>query len=182
MIYEFEGKKPVIDKKAYFTEGTRIIGDVEISEFASVWYNSVVRGDVSYIRIGKYSNIQDNSVLHVADDKPCIVGDYVTVGHNVVLHACVVENHCLIGMGATILDGAIIGEGSIVAAGSVVTGGTIVPPNSMVAGIPAKVIKEGLDRNENIHAQAVKYKTLWTKRYGILPDGGGEEYTGTKIV
>lgn len=182
MFYEFEGKKPVIDKKAYCAEGSRIIGDVELSEFASVWYNSVVRGDVSYVRIGKYSNIQDNSVCHVADNKPCIVGDYVTVGHNVVLHACTVEDHCLIGMGSTVLDGAVIGEGSIVAAGTVVTGGTKVPPNSLVAGIPGKVIKDVSDKRNSIHAQAIKYKTLWTRRYGLLPDGGGEEYTGEKIV
>lgn len=182
MLYEFEGKLPVVDKKAHCFEGTRIIGDVEISEFASVWHNSVVRGDVSYIRIGKYSNIQDNSVLHVADDKPCIVGDYVTVGHNAVLHACVVEDHCLIGMGATVLDGAVIGRGSIVAAGTVVTGGTVVPPHSLVAGIPGKVVKTVEDKMPSIHAQALKYKTLWTQRYGLLPDAGGEIYGGEKII
>lgn len=182
MTYEFAGKRPVIDKKAYCADGSRIIGDVEIGEYSSIWYNTVIRGDVSYIRVGKYSNIQDNSVLHVADDKPCIVGDYVTVGHNAVLHACTVEDHCLIGMGAVVLDGAVIGAGSIVAAGSVVTGGTKVPPGSLVAGIPAKVIKDVSDRKENIHAQAVKYKTLWATRYGLLPDGGGEEYEGTKII
>lgn len=182
MFYEFEGIMPVIDKKAYCAEGSKVIGDVEISEFSSVWYNSVVRGDVCYIRIGKYSNIQDNSVLHVADNKPCIVGNYVTVGHNVVLHACTVEDHCLIGMGSTVMDGVIIGEGSIVAAGTVVTSGTKVPPNSLVAGIPGKVIKDVSDKRDSIHAQAIKYKTLWTKRYGLLPEGGGEEYSGGKIV
>lgn len=182
MFYEFENKMPIIDKKAYCAEGSRIIGDVEIGEYSSIWYNSVVRGDVAYIRVGKYSNVQDNCVLHVADDMPCIVKDYVTVGHNAVLHACTVENHCLIGMGATVLDGAVIGEGSIVAAGSVVTGGSIIPPGSLVAGIPAKVVKDVSDRKDNIHAQAIKYKTLWTKRYGLLVDGGGEEYTGKKIV
>ncbi len=182
MHIEFEGKLPVIDKKAYCADGARIIGDVEINEFASVWYNSVVRGDVSYIRIGRYSNIQDNSVLHVADDKPCLVGDYVTVGHNVVLHACEVKNHCLIGMSATVMDGAVIGEGSIVAAGTVVTAGMKVPPNSLVAGVPGKIIKDVADKRESIHAQAIKYKTLWTKRYGLLPDGGGEEYGGEKII
>ena len=182
MVFEFEGIMPVIDKKAYYADGAKIIGDVVIAEFASVWYNSVVRGDVSYIRIGKYSNIQDNSVLHVADDKPCLVGDYVTVGHNVVLHACVVENHCLIGMSATVMDGAVIGEGSIVAAGTVVTAGMKVPPNSLVAGVPGKIVKDVSDKRDSIHAQAIKYKTLWTKRYGLLPDGGGEEYTGEKII
>ncbi len=182
MNTEFEGKKPVIDPKAYCAEGSIVVGDVEIGEFASIWHNVVARGDVNYIRVGKYSNVQDNSVLHVADDYACIIGDYVTVGHCAVIHACTVEDHCLIGMNATVLDGAVVGEGSIVAAGSVVTGGTIIPPNSLVAGVPAKIIGSTEGRRENIHAQAVKYKTLWTKRYGLMPDAGGEEYTGKKIV
>ena len=122
-------------------------------------------------------------MLHVADNYACIVGDYVTVGHCALLHACTVEDHCLIGMHSTVLDGAIIGKGSIVAAGAVVTKGTIVPPNSHVAGIPAKVIKT-LDEKglASIHAQAIKYQTLWTERYGLLPNGGGESYHGEKIV
>ncbi|MEE1194462.1 MAG: DapH/DapD/GlmU-related protein, partial [Phascolarctobacterium sp.] len=103
--------------------------------------------------------------------------------HCALLHACTVEDHCLIGMHSTVLDGAVIGKGSIVAAGAVVTKGTIVPPNSLVAGIPAKIIKT-LDEKSyaSIHAQAIKYKDLWTKRYGLLPDGGGESYHGEKIV
>ena len=154
-----------------------------MKEYSSVWPNVTVRGDVNRIEIGRYSNVQDNSVLHVADKYACIVGDFVTVGHSALLHACTVEDHCLIGMHATVLDGAVIGRGSIVAAGAVVTKGTIVPPFSLVAGIPAKVIKTLDESNlDNIHAQAVKYKDLWTRRYGLLPDGGGETYNGEKIV
>jgi carbonic anhydrase/acetyltransferase-like protein (isoleucine patch superfamily) len=156
---------------------------VEMKEYSSVWPNVTVRGDVNRIEIGRYTNIQDNAVLHVADKYACVVGDFVTVGHSALLHACTVEDHCLIGMHATVLDGAVVGRGSIVAAGAVVTKGTIIPPFSLVAGIPAKVIKTLDESNlDNIHAQAVKYKDLWTRRYGLLPDGGGETYNGEQIV
>ena len=121
-------------------------------------------------------------MLHVSDTHACIVGDYVTVGHCALLHACTVEDHCLIGMHSTVLDGAVIGKGSIVAAGAVVTKNTIVPPYSLVAGVPAKVIKQLPENTDATHAQAVKYENLWTRRYNELPDGGGEEYHGEKIV
>lgn len=183
MIFKFQGQAPKIDDKAYVFNAVTLIGKVNLKEYSSVWPNVTIRGDVNRIEVGRYSNIQDNSVLHVADEYPCIVGDYVTVGHSALLHACTVEDHCLIGMHSTVLDGAVIGHGSIVAAGAVVTKGTIVPPYSLVAGIPAKVIKKldesGLDA---IHAQAIKYKTLWTEGYGLLPNGGGERYHGEKIV
>lgn len=182
MFYEFEGKKPVTHEKSYCAEGSRVIGDVEMGEFASIWYNVVARGDVSYIRVGKYSNVQDNSVLHVADNKPCIIGDYVTVGHNVVLHGCLVEDHCLIGMGATVLTGAVVGKGSIVAAGALVLENMVIPPNSLVVGVPGKVVKTIEGEFDSIHSQALKYKTLWTERYKILPNAGGEVYKGEKIV
>lgn len=183
MIRFFEGDVPEIDKKAWVAEGAAVIGKVKMKEYSSVWYNCTVRGDVNRIEIGAYSNIQDNSVLHVADNYACIVGDYVTVGHGAILHACTVEEHCLIGMGSTVLDGAVIGKGSIVAAGAVVTKGTIVPPNSLVAGIPAKILKTLPEGHlADIHAQAIKYKTLWTQRYALLPNGGGEVYDGHKIV
>ena len=161
MIFKFEAQAPKIDEKAYAFNTATLIGKVELKEYASVWPGVTIRGDVNRIEVGRYSNIQDNSVLHVADNYACIVGDYVTVGHCALLHACTVEDHCLIGMHSTVLDGAVIGHGSIVAAGAVVTKGTIVPPYSLVAGIPAKVIKT-LDEKgiAAIHAQALKYKTL----------------------
>ena len=182
-IYEFEGKYPVIDPKAYAFSTAALLGDVELKEYASVWPNVTIRGDVNKIVVGRYSNIQDNSCLHVADDYACIVGDYVTVGHSVTLHACTVEDHCLIGMGATVLDGAVIGRGSIVGAGALVTKGTIVPPNSLVLGSPAKVVKTmSEDGIKAIHAQAVKYKSEWAEKYGLGPDVGGEVYDGARIV
>ena len=176
LIKKFEGNSPKIDPKAFVAETAVVIGKAELKEYSSVWYNVTIRGDVNEIKVGRYTNVQDNSVLHVSDSHACILGDYVTVGHCALLHACTVEDHVLIGMHSTVLDGAVIGKGSIVAAGAVVTKNTIVPPYSLVAGVPAKVIKKLPD------AQAVKYENLWTRRYNELPDGGGEEYHGEKIV
>jgi len=179
---KFEGIEPTKDPKTFVADGAKVIGKVTMKEYSSIWFNSVARGDVNRIEIGRYSNVQDNSVLHVADDCPTIIGDFVTVGHNCIIHGATVEDHCLIGMGAIVLNKAVIGTGSIVAAGAVVKEGQIVPPHSLVVGIPAKVIKQVPDEWNSIHAQAVKYKTLWSERYGIMPDAGGERYHGEKIV
>ena len=182
MIKEFEGVQPDIDKKTYIAEGGQVIGKVKLNEFCSIWHNTIVRGDVNRIEIGKYTNIQDNCVVHVADDHPTMVGDFVTVGHGAILHGCTIEDHCLIGMGATVLNGVEIGRGSIIAAGAVIKEGDIIPPYSMVVGVPGKIIKTLPEKLDNIPAQAIKYKTLWADRYGILPDGGGESYHGEKII
>jgi len=117
-----------------------VIGDVVLGEESSVWFNSVVRGDVHYIRIGHRTNVQDLCMLHVTHDThPLIIGDDVTIGHHVVLHGCTVKDRVLIGMGAIIMDGAVIGEDSVVGAGALVTERTIVPPKSLILGSPAKV-------------------------------------------
>lgn len=100
MLKEFEGQMPKIDKKAHAFESADLIGKVEMKEYSSAWFNVTIRGDVNRIEVGRYSNIQDNCCLHVADDYACIVGDFVTVGHGAILHACTVEDHCLIGMHA----------------------------------------------------------------------------------
>src|SRR5690554_5471127 len=170
MLKEFEGNLPDVDPKTFIAEGGQIVGKVTLKEFSSIWHNTVVRGDVNRIEIGRYTNIQDNSVVHVADDFPTIVKDFVTVGHGAILHGCIIEDHCLIGMGAVILNGAVVGRGSIVAAGAVITEGTIVPPYSMVVGIPGRIVKTLPDNLDSIHAQALKYKTLWTERYGLMPN------------
>lgn len=182
MLKEFEGKNPQLDQKTFVADGAKIIGAVEVKEFGSIWFNSVLRGDVNRIEIGRYSNIQDNSVVHVTDDYPSIIGDYVTVGHNCVIHGATIEDHCLIGMGAVLLHGAVIGRGSIIAAGALVREKQVIPPNSLVVGLPAKVVKSVPEDWERIHHQAIKYKTLWTERYGLLPDADGERYHGEKIV
>lgn len=179
---EFEGFSPILDEKTFLAEGARVIGKVKIDEYSSVWFNTVVRGDVNSIEIGKYVNIQDNSVVHVADHWPTIIGDFVTIGHGAVLHGCTVEDHCLIGMRAVVLNGAVIGRGSIIAAGALVRENDVIPPYSLVVGVPGKVIKTLDGKVDAIHAQAVKYKTLWTERYGIMPDSGGERYHGESIV
>lgn len=182
MIKEFEGIEPKLDEKVFIADGAKIIGDVTIKEFGSIWFNTVVRGDVNRIEIGRYSNVQDNSVVHVADHCPTIIGDFVTIGHNATIHGCTIEDHCLVGMSATILNGAVIGKGSIIAAGALIKEDEIIPPYSLVIGMPGRVVTTLSDNLDKIHAQAVKYKTLWTKRYKIMPDADGEIYNGEKIV
>ena len=140
MLLEYKGKLPKLGDRVYVAAGAYIVGDVEIGDHSSVWFNCVVRGDVHYIRIGTHTNIQDGSICHVMKDEfPLILRDYVTVGHGVMLHGCTIESHCLIGMRATILNNAKIGDHSIVGAGAVVTEGMVVPPRSLVLGLPAKV-------------------------------------------
>src|SRR5262245_50873429 len=122
MLLEYLGKRPKLGRGVFVAEGAKIIGDVEIGDDSSVWFNSVVRGDVHYIRIGKNTNIQDGSILHVMKDQyALILEDYVTVGHGVMLHGCIIHSHCLIGMRATILNNAQIGSHCIIGAGAVVT-------------------------------------------------------------
>jgi len=181
-LKEFEGKNPELDPKSFLADGAKVIGAVVMKEYSSLWCNVVARGDVNRIEIGQYSNVQDNSVLHVADDNPCIIGDFVTVGHSAVVHGAVVQDHCLIGIGAIVLTGAVVGRGSIVAAGALVKEGQVIPPNSLVVGVPAKIVRSIPGEWDSIHAQALKYKSLWTERYGIMPDAGGERYHGEKIV
>ena len=118
-----------------------VLGDVTLGEAASVWYNAVLRGDINRIVVGHHTNIQDNAVLHLADDLPCVVGNYVTIGHSAVVHACTVGDECLIGMGAVILDGAELGAQCLVGARALVTQGAKIPPGSLVLGAPAKVAR-----------------------------------------
>ncbi|MDB4689715.1 gamma carbonic anhydrase family protein [Verrucomicrobia bacterium] len=134
-------KQPVVAENAYITSRAVVVGDVTIGEESSIWYGAVLRGDINRIELGHHSNVQDNAVVHLADDFPCLIGNYVTIGHAAILHACTIEDECLIGMGATVLDGAIIGAQSIVGANALVTMGTVVPPGSLVLGSPAKVVK-----------------------------------------
>lgn len=146
MILSFRDKVPVIAPSAFVVDSAQVIGDVVIGEASSVWFNAVIRGDVNYIRIGKRTNIQDGCVLHVSRDTYSLtVGDEITVGHGVILHACIVRSRCLIGMGAIIMDGAEIGENCIVGAGALVTSKTLIPPRSMVLGSPARVKRELTD-------------------------------------
>lgn len=154
----FLAKKPKLGRGVYIARGAAVLGDVTLGDFSSVWYNAVARGDINRIVVGHHTNIQDNAVLHLAGDFPCVVGNYVTIGHSAVVHACNVGDECLIGMGAVILDGAVIGKQSIVGAKALVTQGAKIPPGSLVLGAPAKVVR-ALSREERagLKAWAVKY-------------------------
>ncbi len=141
MISPFEGKEPKISKSAYIAPGVVIIGDATISNDASVWFQSVVRADINAISIGEKSNIQDGCLLHVTKKHKLTVGERVTVGHGVILHACDIGDDCLIAMGAIVLDGAVVESGCIVGAGALVPPGMVVKSGSLVLGSPAKVIR-----------------------------------------
>ncbi len=139
MIRSHKGITPQFPETSYIDESAQLIGDVICGEHSSVWMNCVLRGDVHELRVGHYSNIQDGTILHGMKEKYGVyVGDYVTVGHNVILHGCRVEDRCLIGMGSIILNGAVIGAGSIIAAGTLIPEKTIVEPNSLWLGSPGK--------------------------------------------
>ena len=140
MVLRHKGTTPQFDSSVFIAPTACVIGDVQIGEKSSLWFNVVVRGDVNHIRIGKRTNVQDGSIIHVTrGTHPTVIGDDVTIGHSVTLHGCTVENSCLIGIGAIVLDGVTIGESSLVAAGSVVAPGTKVPPRSLVIGNPGKI-------------------------------------------
>jgi carbonic anhydrase/acetyltransferase-like protein (isoleucine patch superfamily) len=139
-LLPFGGQRPRLAERVFVAPGVIVLGDVEIGEDSSVWYNSVIRGDVMPIRIGARVNVQDLSVIHVTSGRASTtIGDDVTIGHRAIVHGCVVENACLIGMGAIVMDEAVVGTESLVGAGAVVTPGTQIPPRSLVIGSPARV-------------------------------------------
>lgn len=153
---------PSIATGVFVAPGACIVGDVRLGRDASVWYTCVLRGDIAPVIVGDRTNIQDGAVMHVADDVPCVVGADVVVGHRATLHACRVEDGCLIGMQATILDGAIVGEGSLVGAAALVTPGTNIPPNSLVLGAPARVVRtlshDEIEAHRRLAAKYVRVK------------------------
>jgi len=166
MLHPFKKIVPTIGDKTWIASSADVIGEVDIGEDCSIWFGSVVRGDVHYIKIGNRTNVQDLSMIHVTHYKngdkttgnPTIIGDDVTIGHRVMLHGCTIENACLIGMSATILDGAVIGKESIVGAGSLVTKNKVFPPRSLIMGSPAKVVR-ALREEEvaELYASAKRY-------------------------
>ncbi len=143
MIKSFNGVVPKIHESVFVAENATLIGDVEIGEDSSVWFGSILRGDVNFIRIGARTNIQDGSIIHVSSKThPTIIEDEVTLGHRVTLHGCHIETGCLIGIGAIVLDGVHVGRNSLVAAGSLLTPGTEIPPRSLVMGTPARIKRQ----------------------------------------
>ena len=139
---KFLRRAPRLGKNVFIAKTATVIGDVTLGAHSSVWYGAVLRGDINRIAVGHHSNVQDNAVLHLADHFPCVLGNWVTVGHSAVVHACKVGDEVLVGMGAVILDGAVIGKQSIVGAKALVTQGTKIPPGSLVLGTPAKVVRK----------------------------------------
>jgi gamma-carbonic anhydrase len=137
----FLRRRPRLGHGVYLAKTAVVVGDVKLGDHSSVWYNAVLRGDINRIVVGHHTNIQDNAVLHLADEFPCLVGNYVTVGHSAIVHACKVGDEVLIGMGAVILDGAVIGKQSLIGANALVKQGMRIAPGSLVLGAPAKVVR-----------------------------------------
>lgn len=166
MIHTFKGIRPKLGKNTWIAPSADVIGDVEIGEDCSIWFGTVIRGDVHYIKIGDRTSIQDLSMVHIthykkadkSDGSPTIIGNDVTIGHRVMLHGCTIEDACLIGMSATILDNAVIGKESIVGASSLVTKGKVFPPRSLIMGSPAKAVRELTDEEvAELYASASRY-------------------------
>ncbi|TAE78264.1 MAG: gamma carbonic anhydrase family protein [Verrucomicrobia bacterium] len=157
-IERYEDFTPDIPASAFVASSADIIGRVSLGEESSVWHHATLRGDINRISIGAHSNVQDNAVIHLSDDHGCHVGEWVTIGHSAILHACTVKDEVLVGMGAIVLDGAIIGERSIIGAGALVTGGSIIPPGSLVLGSPAKVVRTlSAEEQAKVKSWAEKY-------------------------
>lgn len=166
MIRDLKDKKTNIHPEAFIAETADVLGDVTIGEGSSMWYGAVARGDMSYITIGKFTNIQDNATVHVDTNTPCEIGDYTTIGHNAVVHGCKVGNNCLIGMGSIILNGAVIGDNCIIAAGALITEGAVIPSNSLVMGSPGKVRREvSKEEIETVKYNAIRYEELWRNEH-----------------
>ena len=166
MLHKYKNLMPKLGKNTFVASSADVIGNVTCGENCSIWFGSVVRGDVHYIKIGDRVSIQDLSMVHVthykkedqSDGNPTIIGDDVTIGHRVMLHGCTIQKACLIGMSATILDGAVIGEESIVGAGSLVTKNKVFPPRSLIMGSPAKFIRELNEKEiKELYASASRY-------------------------
>lgn len=160
LIKSIEGISPQMDESVYLAETAVVIGKTKIGKNSSVWFNAVIRADVNEIIIGEYSNIQDNACVHCTFQKAATtIGNYVTVGHNAVVHGCTIGNYALIGMGSVVMDEAVIGDGAIIAAGAVIMEKTIVPEGTVWAGVPAKQVKV-VDKE-----QMIKYLGAHAERY-----------------
>ncbi|MCW1359823.1 gamma carbonic anhydrase family protein [Campylobacter sp. US33a] len=182
MLMKFKGKTPELGKNVFVADGAKVIGEVEIGDESSVWFNCVLRGDVNFIKIGKRTNIQDLTTIHVWHREfnmdgslkdagfPTSIGDDVTIGHNCVIHACTIGSRVLVGMNAVVMDAAVIGDDSIVGAGSVVTKGKKFPPKSLILGNPAKVVRELSDEEVEFLKQSalnyVEFKNEFLKEQG----------------
>jgi carbonic anhydrase/acetyltransferase-like protein (isoleucine patch superfamily) len=172
MLHAYHGRTPVVHPTAFVHASAHVIGEVELGEDASVWFQCVLRGDVNHIRVGRGTNIQDGTVIHVnRRGQPTVLGDFVTVGHAARLHGCTVASHCLVGIGAIVLDGAELGEECLVAAGTLVPPGMKVPPRSVLMGNPARIRRPVTDEDlELIRRSARNYIALKNDYLRASPD------------
>lgn len=172
-LVAYDGKLPVVGRNAFIAAGARLVGDVTLGENSSVWFNSVVRGDIHRVVIGPGTNIQDNAVCHVADDFACVVGAYCTVGHQATIHACTIGDETLIGIGAVVMDECVVGNQCIIGASALLTKGLKVPDGSLVYGAPAKIVSRlGEAERRQLRAMAEKYCRL-ARRYREAAAAGG---------
>jgi len=176
IVRGYEGKQPRIGERVFIADTAAVIGDVHLGDDCSIWYSSVVRGDVNSIRIGARTNIQDNCTLHVTvRTHPVTIAEEVTIGHGVVAHGCTIERRALIGMGSRVLDGAVVGELALVGAGALVPEGMRVPPRTLVVGVPARVKRaltdEEIARLEQSWKNYVGYKEKYLKGGGMRDEG-----------
>ncbi|NLW23069.1 MAG: gamma carbonic anhydrase family protein [Tissierellia bacterium] len=164
MIKKIKDMEANIHEDAFIADNAMVIGDVNIGEGSSVWYGAVLRGDIENITIGKFSNVQDNATIHTETDIPTIVGDYTVIGHNAIVHGSTIGDNCLIGMGAIILNGATIGDNCIIGAGALVPEGKNIPPNSLVLGVPGKIVRQVTEEEiVSIKENAIRYYELSKK-------------------
>ena len=161
MLASIRGVSPRLGREVFVANSAQVIGDVEIGDFSSVWFNAVLRGDREKIRVGRYSNVQDGAVVHVSKGFPVEIGDFVSIAHNCVVHGCRIGSNSLIGMGAVLLNGVEVGENCLVGAGAVLTEGKRFPPRSLILGVPARVVRElGSEEMEAIKKNAEIYHGL----------------------
>ena len=167
MILPYEGERPVIDASCFIANSAEVIGNVHIEKESSVWYGCVLRGDENAIKIGSHSNIQDGTIIHISHKHETIIGDYVTVGHKAIVHACTIGNNVLVGMGSIILNGAIIEDNVLVGAGSIVTPGKCIPSGTLVLGSPAKVVRNLSEEEiKGLKQSAIDYVSF-AKRHNV---------------
>lgn len=157
-------REPAVAESAWVASSADVVGDVQLGERTSVWYGCVLRGDIAPIRVGDDSNLQDLTVVHVDEDRPCLIGDRVGVGHRAVVHGCEIRDDALVGMGAVVLSGAVVGRGSFVAAGAVVTEGMEVPAGSLVVGVPGRIVRE-------VDSSLKERMALTVEHYRALKEG-----------
>lgn len=172
MIFEYKGHKPKIGKNVFIAPTATVIGNVEIKDHASIWYGTVLRGDMAPITVGERTNIQDNCTVHTDYNKPAVIGNNVTVGHNAVVHGCVVEDNCLIGINAVVLSGAWIKTGAVVAAGSVVKHGQVIEPFHLVAGIPAELKRKLSDTTLEKRKKTAEHYMVISREHAAIKKAG----------